>query len=115
MGHAILGHEDGDAQGSRRDALSRESIRRFGVGPGTHEERSLRARETSAARGQGDRWGGQRTARPPKATRGWSLTTWTPPTAGEIERTIQEMVRRIVDGFDPQRIVLLGSQARGDA
>jgi len=43
------------------------------------------------------------------------LTTWTPPTAGDIERTIQEMVRRIVDGFDPQRIVLLGSQARGDA
>lgn len=32
-----------------------------------------------------------------------------------IEEAIQEMVRRIVAGFDPQRIILFGSHARGDA
>lgn len=43
------------------------------------------------------------------------MKTWTPPTATEIERTVQEMVRRIVERFDPERIILFGSQARGDA
>jgi predicted nucleotidyltransferase len=43
------------------------------------------------------------------------MKTWTPPTAEEIERAIQEMVRRIVEGFDPEKIILFGSQARGDA
>jgi predicted nucleotidyltransferase len=38
--------------------------------------------------------------------------------ASEIETkqsTLDEIVRRIVDGFDPQRIVLFGSWARGSA
>lgn len=43
------------------------------------------------------------------------MTTWTPPTRGQIEAAIQEMVRRIVAGFDPEKIILFGSQARGDA
>lgn len=33
----------------------------------------------------------------------------------EIEAAIDEMVRRIVEEFDPERIVLFGSHARGDA
>ena len=43
------------------------------------------------------------------------MTTWTPPTREQVERAIQEMVRRIVAGFDPEKIILFGSQARGDA
>jgi predicted nucleotidyltransferase len=43
------------------------------------------------------------------------MKTWTPPTAAEVERVLQEMVRRIVEGFDPEKIILFGSQARGDA
>lgn len=43
------------------------------------------------------------------------MKTWTPPTAAEVERAIQEMVRRIVEGFDPEKIILFGSQARGDS
>jgi predicted nucleotidyltransferase len=43
------------------------------------------------------------------------MKTWMPPTAAEIEQTVQEMVRRIVDRFDPDKIILFGSQARGDA
>jgi len=43
------------------------------------------------------------------------MKTWTPPTPAEVERAIQEMVRRIVEGFDPEKIILFGSQARGDA
>jgi uncharacterized protein len=43
------------------------------------------------------------------------MTTWTPPTPAEVEVKIQEMVRRIVTGFDPERIILFGSYARGDA
>ena len=42
------------------------------------------------------------------------MTTWTPPTPAEVEAKIQEMVRRIVTGFDPERIILFGSYARGD-
>ena len=30
-----------------------------------------------------------------------------------IEQTIEEMARRIVQGFDPERIILFGSHARG--
>ena len=41
--------------------------------------------------------------------------TWTPPTAAEVEAKIQEMVRRIVDGFHPEKIILFGSRARGEA
>jgi predicted nucleotidyltransferase len=43
------------------------------------------------------------------------MKTWTPPTPAEVEEKIQEMVRRIVEGFDPERIILFGSRARGDA
>lgn len=43
------------------------------------------------------------------------MKTWTPPTRAEVEEKIQEMVRRIVEGFDPEKIILFGSQARGDA
>ena len=43
------------------------------------------------------------------------MKTWTPPTPADVERAIQEMVRRIVEGFDPEKIILIGSQARGDA
>jgi predicted nucleotidyltransferase len=43
------------------------------------------------------------------------MTTWTPPTREQVERAIQEMVRRIVERFDPDKVILIGSQARGDA
>lgn len=43
------------------------------------------------------------------------MTTWTPPTAAEVEAKIQEMVRRIVEKFQPEKIILFGSWARGDA
>jgi predicted nucleotidyltransferase len=43
------------------------------------------------------------------------MKTWTPPTPAEVEEKIQEMVRRIVEGFDPDKIILFGSRARGDA
>jgi predicted nucleotidyltransferase len=43
------------------------------------------------------------------------MKAWTPPTRAEVDQAIQEMVRRIVTGFDPERIILFGSQARGDA
>jgi predicted nucleotidyltransferase len=43
------------------------------------------------------------------------MKVWTPPTPADVERAIQEMVRRIVEGFDPEKIILFGSQARGDA
>ena len=32
-----------------------------------------------------------------------------------LERVIEQMVLRIVDRFDPERIILFGSAARGDA
>ncbi len=43
------------------------------------------------------------------------MKAWTPPTREVVEETIEEMVRRIVEGFHPERIILFGSQARGDA
>ena len=36
-------------------------------------------------------------------------------TAPGIEAAIEEMVRRIIEQFDPERIILFGSHARGDA
>jgi len=33
----------------------------------------------------------------------------------DVEAVIREMVRRIVEGFQPDRIILFGSHARGDA
>lgn len=48
---------------------------------------------------------------PPSAT--WMVRM---PTADPVERReIRQMVRRIVSRFDPERIILFGSQARGDA
>ena len=35
--------------------------------------------------------------------------------ARDVEAKLGEMVRRIVDGFHPQKIILFGSRARGDA
>lgn len=32
-----------------------------------------------------------------------------------VKRAIDDMVRRIVERFDPERIILFGSHARGDA
>ncbi|PYQ55116.1 MAG: nucleotidyltransferase domain-containing protein [Acidobacteria bacterium] len=43
------------------------------------------------------------------------MKTWTPPTPAEVEHTIQEMVRRIAERFEPERVILFGSQARGNA
>jgi predicted nucleotidyltransferase len=43
------------------------------------------------------------------------MKTWTPPTRAEVEAAVQEMVRRIVEGFHPEKIFLIGSHARGDA
>jgi len=37
------------------------------------------------------------------------------PTKEEAEEKIREMVRRIVEKFAPEKIVLFGSYARGDA
>lgn len=42
------------------------------------------------------------------------MTTW-PATAAEVDAKIQEIVRRIVAGFHPEKIILFGSHARGDA
>lgn len=36
-------------------------------------------------------------------------------TRGQVRETIDEMVRRIVKRFDPERIILFGSHARGTA
>ena len=33
----------------------------------------------------------------------------------KVQRAIDTMVRRIVEQFDPERIILFGSRARGDA
>lgn len=43
------------------------------------------------------------------------MTIWTPPTRAQVEAAIQEMVRRIVEAFHPEKVFLLGSHARGDA
>ena len=40
-----------------------------------------------------------------------SRTKWKPVTQNQIDR----MVKRIVKQFDPEQIILFGSQARGDA
>jgi len=32
----------------------------------------------------------------------------------DVQEKIREMVKRIVDGFDPEKIILFGSHARGD-
>jgi predicted nucleotidyltransferase len=36
-------------------------------------------------------------------------------TEEKVEKIIREMVRRVVEGFHPEMIVLFGSHARGDA
>jgi predicted nucleotidyltransferase len=36
-------------------------------------------------------------------------------TSTEVQATVREMVRRIVTAFDPERVVLFGSHARGEA
>jgi predicted nucleotidyltransferase len=36
-------------------------------------------------------------------------------TEGRIDKIIREMVRRVVEGFHPEMIVLFGSHARGNA
>jgi predicted nucleotidyltransferase len=36
-------------------------------------------------------------------------------TEGKVDEIIREMVRRVVEGFQPEMIVLFGSHARGDA
>jgi uncharacterized protein len=38
-----------------------------------------------------------------------------PKKNGKIQAQIKQMVRRIVERFDPDRIILFGSHARGDA
>jgi predicted nucleotidyltransferase len=40
--------------------------------------------------------------------------SWPLPQA-KLDQAIRAMVRRIVDEFDPDRIILFGSRARGDA
>lgn len=40
--------------------------------------------------------------------------TWPMPKA-KVDQAIRTMVRRIVDEFDPDQIILYGSRARGDA
>lgn len=42
-------------------------------------------------------------------------TQWTPLPPAEVEAKIQEMVRRIVEGFSPEKVILFGSRARGTA
>jgi predicted nucleotidyltransferase len=36
-------------------------------------------------------------------------------TRKQVQRAIDRMVHRIVDRFDPERVILFGSHARGDA
>lgn len=43
-----------------------------------------------------------------------TAVTWPLPEA-EVERAIRAMVRRVVDQFDPEQVILFGSRARGDA
>jgi len=40
---------------------------------------------------------------------------WRPLTAQEVEARITEMVRRIVERFSPDKVILFGSYARGTA
>src|SRR5215208_2675435 len=41
-------------------------------------------------------------------------TTRTTPAAGTREPPVDEITRRIVEAFDPVRVVMFGSRARGD-
>ena len=38
-----------------------------------------------------------------------------PASSGTVQEQIQEAVRRIVEGFSPEKIILFGSHARGTA
>lgn len=40
--------------------------------------------------------------------------TW-PMSKAKVDQAIRAMVRRIVDQFDPEQVILFGSRARGDA
>lgn len=40
---------------------------------------------------------------------------WRPPSPEEARVRIEEMVRRIAARFDPAKVILFGSHARGDA
>lgn len=40
---------------------------------------------------------------------------WRPLTAEEVQAKVDEMVRRIVERFQPEKVILFGSRARGDA
>ena len=42
-------------------------------------------------------------------------TTWIPPTREQVNGMIGEMVRRLVTRFHPDKVILFGSHARGDA
>ena len=43
------------------------------------------------------------------------MTTTDRERAAEIDTIVATMVERIADRFDPERILLFGSRARGDA
>ena len=43
------------------------------------------------------------------------MTTTDRERAADIDTIVATMVERIADGFDPERILLFGSRARGDA
>lgn len=43
------------------------------------------------------------------------MTSQAAPAGDAVEEAIDEMVRRIVERFDPERIILFGSHARGSA
>ena len=43
------------------------------------------------------------------------MITADPEKAADIDATVAEMVRRIADQFSPERILLFGSRARGEA
>jgi len=42
-------------------------------------------------------------------------TTWISPTREQVDGMIAEMVRRLVAGFRPEKVILFGSHGRGDA
>jgi len=43
------------------------------------------------------------------------MTSQTARASASVAEAIDEMVRRIVDRFDPERVILFGSHARGSA
>ncbi len=47
--------------------------------------------------------------------RGAGTVTATRREAADIETVVATMVQRIADQFDPERVILFGSRARGDA